>query len=145
MYRIAVLAKQDEAGKDYAEQIARFGQGKGLFPQIESYSNQEQFFEDVRKAAPTNAVIALPGVAGLNAVEHLRSICPACEIIWCSDLDFSLQAFRLRVEYFILEPVSAESFQQGLNVWFANRGFHSNGAMTRITQNETMVNDRRRT
>ena len=145
MYRIAVLAKQDEAGKDYAEQIARFGQEKGLFPQIESYSNQEQFFENVRKAAPTNAVIALPGVAGLNAVEHLRSIYPACGIIWCSDLDFSLQAFRLRVEYFILEPVSAESFQQGLNVWFANRGFHSNGAMTRIAQNETMVNDRRRT
>lgn len=133
MYRIAVLAKQDEAGKDYAEQIARFGQGKGLFPQIESYSNQEQFFEDVRKAAPTNAVIALPGVAGLNAVEHLRSICPACGIIWCSDLDFSLQAFRLRVEYFILEPVSAESFQQGLNVWFANKEFYASDPITNET------------
>ena len=145
MYRIAVLADQDEARKGYAEQIARFCQTKGLFPQIEGCSNQEQFFENVQKTAPTNAVIALPGVAGLNAVEHLRSVCPACAIIWCSDLDFSLQAFRLRVEYFILEPVSAESFQQGLNVWFANRGFHSNGAMTRITHNETMVNDRRRT
>ena len=133
MYRIAVLAKQDEAGKDYAEQIARFGQGKGLFPQIESYSNQEQFFEDVRKAAPTNAVIALPGVAGLNAVEHLRSICPVCGIIWCSDLDFSLQAFRLRVEYFILEPVSAESFQQGLNVWFANKEFYASDPITNET------------
>ena len=145
MYRIAVLADQDEARKGYAGQIARFCQTKGLFPQIEGCSNQEQFFENVQKTAPTNAVIALPGVAGLNAVEHLRSVCPACAIIWCSDLDFSLQAFRLRVEYFILEPVSAESFQQGLNVWFANRGFHSNGGMTRITQNETMVNDRRRT
>ena len=112
MYRIAVLADQDEARKGYAEQIARFCQKKGLFPQIEGCSNQEQFFENVQKTAPTNAVIALPGVAGLNAVEHLRSVCPACAIIWCSDLDFSLQAFRLRVEYFILEPVSAESFQQ---------------------------------
>lgn len=123
MYRIAVLADQDEARKGYAEQIARFCQTKGLFPQIEGCSNQEQFFENVQKTAPTNAVIALPGVAGLNAVEHLRSVCPACAIIWCSDLDFSLQAFRLRVEYFILEPVSAESFQQGLNVWFANKEF----------------------
>ncbi len=125
MYRIAVLADQDEARKGYAEQIARFCQTKGLFPQIEGCSNQEQFFENVQKTAPTNAVIALPGVAGLNAVEHLRSVCPACAIIWCSDLDFSLQAFRLRVEYFILEPVSAESFQQGLNVWFANKGFYA--------------------
>jgi len=125
VYRIAVLADQDEARKGYAEQIARFCQTKGLFPQIEGCSNQEQFFENVQKTAPTNAVIALPGVAGLNAVEHLRSVCPACAIIWCSDLDFSLQAFRLRVEYFILEPVSAESFQQGLNVWFANKGFYA--------------------
>ena len=125
MYRIAVLADQDEARKGYAEQIARFCQTKGLFPQIEGCSNQEQFFENVQKTAPTNAVIALPGVAGLNAVEHLRSVCPACAIIWCSDLDFSLQAFRLRVEYFILEPVSAESFQQGLNVWLANKEFYA--------------------
>ena len=78
MYRIAVLADQDEARKGYAEQIARFCQKKGLFPQIEGCSNQEQFFENVQKTAPTNAVIALPGVAGLNAVEHLRSVCPAC-------------------------------------------------------------------
>ena len=125
MYRIAVLAGQDEAGKNYADQIARFGQKKGLFPQIECYLNQEQFFENVPETMPTNAVIALPGVAGLNAVEHLRSICPGCGIIWCSDLDFSLQAFRLRVAYFILEPVDAERFQEGLNVWFENKGLHA--------------------
>lgn len=133
MYRIAVLADQDEARKGYAEQIARFCQTKGLFPQIEGCSNQEQFFENVQKTAPTNAVIALPGVAGLNAVEHLRSVCPACAIIWCSDLDFSLQAFRLRVEYFILEPVSAESFQQGLNVWFTNKEFYASDPITNET------------
>ena len=120
MYRIAVLADQDEARKGYAEQIARFCQTKGLF-------------ENVQKTAPTNAVIALPGVAGLNAVEHLRSVCPACAIIWCSDLDFSLQAFRLRVEYFILEPVSAGSFQQGLNVWFANKEFYASVPITNET------------
>ena len=133
MYRIAVLADQDEARKGYAEQIARFCQTKGLFPQIEGCSNQEQFFENVQKTAPTNAVIALPGVAGLNAVEHLRSVCPACAIIWCSDLDFSLQAFRLRVEYFILEPVSAGSFQQGLNVWFENKEFYASVPITNET------------
>ena len=59
MYRIAVLAEQDEAGKNYADQIARFGQKKGLFPQIECYLSQEQFFENVPETMPTNAVIAL--------------------------------------------------------------------------------------
>ena len=73
MYRIAVLADQDEARKGYAEQIARFCQIKGLFPQIEGCSNQEQFFASVQKTAPTNAVIALPGVAGLNALRAQSS------------------------------------------------------------------------
>lgn len=124
MYRIAVLAERDEERSAYADQIARFCHAKGVFPQIEGHSNQEQFFEYVQKAAPTNAVVALSGVAGLNAAEHLRALCPACGIIWCSDLDFSLQAFRLRVEYFILEPVTAEHFQQGLNIWLQNKDLY---------------------
>ncbi len=64
----------------------------------------------------TNAVIALPGVDGLNAVEHLRALCPQTRIIWCSDLDFSLHAFRLRADYFLLEPVTEEALRQGLHL-----------------------------
>lgn len=125
VYRIAVLAEGDEKRSAYVDQIARFCHEKGLFPQVEACAHQEQFFEHVQKAAPTNAVIALPGVAGLNAVEHLRSLCPGCGVIWCSDLDISLQAFRLRVEYFILEPVSPERFRQGLTVWLETSGYRS--------------------
>ena len=130
MYRIAVLAERDEKRKGCAEQIARFCRQKGLFLQLEGYSNQEPFFEDVQKAAPTNAVIVLPGVVGLNAVEHLRSLCPGCGIIWCSDLDFSLQAFRLRADYFMLEPAIEENLPRGLNVWFEEKN-------ARMIQNKT--------
>ena len=66
-------------------------------------------------------MIALPGVAGLNAAEHLRALCPACRIIWCSDLDFSLHAFRLRVDYFLLEPAAEEALRQGLCIWFEKK------------------------
>lgn len=125
VYRIAVLAEKETEGQHYAEQIAQFCSKEGLFPQIVQYQNQEYFFENVQEAAPTNAVIALPGVAGLNATEHLRSICPACRIIWCSDLDFSLHAFRLRVEYFLLKPVTEEAFQQGLTIWLKEKNFRS--------------------
>lgn len=117
MNRIAVLTEQETRGIHIEEQISRFCKGKGLFPRIESYQDQEDFFKTVPRAAFGYAVIALPGVAGLNAVEHLRSLCPACRIIWCSDLDFSLHAFRLRVDYFLLEPVTEESLRQGLCVW----------------------------
>lgn len=71
MYRIAVLAEQEAERQRYAEQITRFCEAKGLFPQVMQYDDQERFFETAQKADLTNAVIALSGVAGLNAAEHL--------------------------------------------------------------------------
>ena len=112
-------AEQEAERQRYAEQITRFCESKGLFPQVVQYDDQERFFEAAQKDAPTNAVIALSGVAGLNAAEHLRSLCPVCRMIWCSDLDFSLHAFRLRADYFLLKPVSEEAFQLGLYTWLA--------------------------
>ena len=76
MYRIAVLAEQEAERQRYAEQITRFCEAKGLFPQVMQYDDQERFFKTAQKDAPTNAVIALSGVAGLNAAEHLRSLVP---------------------------------------------------------------------
>ena len=117
MYRIAVLAEQEREALHYAEQIARFCGEQEMFPKIEPYDDPERFFDAVRRETPTIAVIALSGVAGLYTAEHLRSLCPACRIIWCSDLDFSLHAFRLRADYFLLKPVTDEAFHQGLKVW----------------------------
>ena len=121
MYRIAVLTSSRAQEAFLAEQISRFCVEHCLFPKMDCYHDQESFFEAARNEPLTNAVIALPGVDGLNAVEHLRALCPQTRVIWCSDLNFSLQAFRMRVEYFILEPVTTESFQQGLNVWFEGK------------------------
>ena len=109
----------EETGKAFfAEQISRFCSERGLFPSVDYYREQEHFFEAARRTPPANAVIALPGVDGLNAAEHLRALLPETRVIWCSDLDFSLHAFRLRVDYFLLEPVTSDAFRQGLCVWF---------------------------
>ena len=117
MYRIAILTKSKAQGEFLMEIISRFCVERGLFPDLERYRDQEGFFEAARKTPLTNAVIALPGVDGLNAVEHLRALYRNTRIIWCSDLDFSLHAFRLRADYFLLEPVTKAAFQQGLYVW----------------------------
>ena len=105
MYHIAVLTKSETQETFYREQLSRFCAERGLFPRVDCYRGQEVFFEVAHKNAPTNAVISLPGVDGLNAVEHLRALFPETRIIWCSELDFSLHAFRLRVDYFLLEPM----------------------------------------
>ena len=117
MYRIAVLAEEETEGQYYAEQISRFYSEKGIFPHIVQYQDQECFFENVQKTAPTNVVIAFSGVAGLDMAEHLHALDPACRIIWCSDLDFSLHAYRLRADYFLLKPVAEGAFRQGLANW----------------------------
>lgn len=117
MYRIVVLTNSEAQEVFFTEQVSQFCAECGRFPVIETFCDQEQFFETARKTPPTNAVIALPGVDGLNAVEHLRALCRNTRIIWCSDLDFSLHAFRLRVDYFLLEPITEEAFQQGLSTW----------------------------
>ncbi len=121
MYRIAVVADEESVGRNYETQITRFCTERGVFPQIELHTNQELFFERIQTVKSTSVVLALSGVAGLNAAEHLRSLCPNCGVIWCSDLDFSLQAFRLRVDYFLMEPITIERLREGLSVWFEHR------------------------
>ena len=73
-------------------------------------------------------------VSGLNAAEHLRSLYSKCGIIWCSDLDFSLHAFRMRIEYFFMKPVEEQKIKEGLSVWFERRKVISN--ITKNTQEE---------
>ena len=119
MYCIAILTDQEQEGQKSAEYIRNYCTEKKVFPLIEIYQNQEQFFGRARKTVPAVVFLELPGVSGLNAAEHFRSLYPKCGIIWCSDLDFSLHAFRLRADYFLLKPVSEEAFQLGLYTWLA--------------------------
>lgn len=121
MYRIAVLTNSEAREAFFAEQISTLCSERSLFPNVDCYRAQEHFFEAAQKMPPTNAVIALPGVDGLNAAEHLRALLPETRIIWCSDLDFSLHAFRLRVDQFLLEPVTEAAFRQGLCVWLEEK------------------------
>ena len=68
VYRIAVLAEQEAERQRYAEQITRFCESKGLFPQVVQYDDQERFFEAAQKDAPTNAVIALSAAGAAQSV-----------------------------------------------------------------------------
>ena len=74
MYHIAVLTSSETQEAFYIEQLSRFCFERGLFPKMDCYRGQELFFDVARINAPTCTVIALPGVAGLNAVEHLRTL-----------------------------------------------------------------------
>lgn len=123
MYHIVVLTDKKQDGENYAKMITDYCAGQKLFPLLETYQDQENFFKEIQKKAPDIALLVLPGVDGLNAAEHLRSLFPGCGLIWGSDLDFSLHAFRLRVEYFFMEPVEEQKIQEGLASWFRSKTY----------------------
>lgn len=74
MYCIAILTDQEQEGQDSAEYIRNYFKEKHIFPLIEIYQNQEQFFAWTLKTVPTVVLLALSGVSGLNVAEHLRSL-----------------------------------------------------------------------
>ncbi len=117
MYRIAILLNNEILGRQLVDWTKQFYKEQGKFPLVEMYRDSQQFFQLVRDREFDGVIIGLPGVEGLNAVEHLRSLVSDCQLIWCSDLDFSLHAYRLRVEYFILNPVTDEELRRGLSCW----------------------------
>ena len=94
MYRIAVLTDLKHEGEHYAKVINDYCINQKLFPLLETYQNQEVFFKEIQTHVPDIVLLVLPGVDGLNAAEHLRSLFPGCGIIWCSNLDFSLHVFQ---------------------------------------------------
>ena len=145
MYCIAILTDQEQEGQNCAEYIRNYCTEKNVFPLIEIYQDQEQFFGRTRKTIPAVVFLTLPGMSGLNAAEHLRSLYPKCGIIWCSDLDFSLHAFRLRVEYFFREPLNEKMFEEGMDVWLERRkAFQEQGALQHRADRKTMGSNENR-
>lgn len=121
MYHIAILADSQSLGQQLVDWTKRFCNEHRIFPIVELHEDSEFFYSNLKKVKPNGVIIALSGVAGLNASEHLRSLCPDCGLIWCSDLDFSLHAYRLRAEYFIKAPLSDTELYEGLCLWMKRR------------------------
>ncbi len=121
MCRISILAPERDAGRQLSGWLGAWCAEHGILPRLDVPEDLRGYFYMVGADPPDVVMVALPGVAGLNTVEHLRQLCPHCSVIWCSDLDFSLQAYRLRVDYFILGPPGREELATGLAVCLDRR------------------------
>ena len=78
VYRIAVLTDLKHEGEHYTKVINDYCINQKLFPLLETYQNQEVFFKEIQTHVPDIVLLVLPGVDGLNAAEHLRSLLPGC-------------------------------------------------------------------
>lgn len=121
MYHIVIMADNHNLGRQLAEWTKCFCTEQDLYPVVELFTDTELFFKAIKKAKPDGVIVALYGIAGLNASEHLRSLCPDCGLIWCSDMDFSLHAYRIRAEYFIKAPPTNDKLREGLSLWIKRK------------------------
>ena len=117
MYRIFILTDDTKLVQQLGFYTKKYCEQNGSFPILRQFENSEEFCNALKTEKPTGVIIALPGVAGLNASERLRLLCPNCGLIWYSDLDFSLQAYRLRADYFFEYPPTTSNLCDGLSVW----------------------------
>ncbi len=123
MYRISILTDNPDTGQCLADWTKQFYAEHQSCPVITTYADMENFWKNLPAQNTDGAIVMLPGVAGLNAAEHIRSLLPNCGLIWCSDLDFSLHAFRMRAEYFILAPPGEQDIREGLSVWMEQQKY----------------------
>lgn len=65
-----------------------------------------------RRALPDAVIVAQSGVEGLNTITSARLL--SRKIIWFSDLDFGVQAYRLCVPFFCQKPVTRFKMEQAL-------------------------------
>ena len=66
----------------------------------------------VKRALPDAVIVAQNSVEGLNTITSARLL--SRKIIWFSDLDFGVQAYRLCVPFFCQKPVTRGKMEQAL-------------------------------
>ncbi len=66
-----------------------------------------------KQALPDAVIVAQSGVEGLNTITSARLL--SRKIIWFSDLDFGVQAYRLCVPFFCQKPVTRYKMEQALS------------------------------
>lgn len=66
----------------------------------------------VKRGLPDAVIVAQDGVEGLDTITSARLL--SRKIIWFSDLDFGVQAYRLCVPFFCQKPVTRYKMEQAL-------------------------------
>ena len=120
---IVLLAGEPETRGELTTWTREICAGWGLAPELTAPEDVKAYLRGLHYRAPQEGppelvVIALPGVDGLNAAEHIRRVYPKTSLVWCCDLDFALQAYDLQADFFFpLEEISREKLEEGLTRW----------------------------
>lgn len=93
--------------------IHNYYRDKNIDVKIRICGDWQTLCRQIRQREADVIIIAQEGVKGLDIVTGLKV--QTGKLIWFSDLDFGVQAYRLNVSYFNLLPVTKEKLEYGLH------------------------------
>lgn len=92
--------------------VQRYCAQKGLLAETALCADWPALFQKVKQNEPDIVIIAQNGVAGLDTITSVNLL--TNRIIWFSDLDFGLQAYRLCIAYFCQKPLTYPKIERAL-------------------------------
>lgn len=112
MWSIVVCDGNKAEREQILEYLRLFSNEKKRRVQVQGAEDWSALFELLQQAEPDIIIIAQDGVEGLNTLTNIHL--PPKKFVWFSDLDFSLQAYRLCVGWFGKKPVTYQKMIQAL-------------------------------
>ena len=115
MHRVAVLSYSPDTRMRLCRQLGDHLARMGYFPCLEAPEELENFYYTMRTSPPDGVVLAMDGVAGLNAVEHLRRLSPDCVLVFTTtSTDHALDGYRVRALQYLVKPYQIAEVEEVL-------------------------------
>ena len=108
-----IICTDDLQDYDLLRQLIRqYFEGKNMEVQVDLCTCWAELAGILKYEERDVVVIDLDGVAGIDTAVNANPM--ARRLIWISDLDFALQAFRLCVTYFFMKPITYMKMERAL-------------------------------
>lgn len=108
-----IICDQDEQESQWmADYIYSYYEKNLTDIKIRTCKDWPQLYHLIKEKKADFLIIAQDGVRGLDIVTGLNIA--EGKIIWFSDLDFGVQAYRLGITYFNKKPISSEKLVHAL-------------------------------
>lgn len=109
-----IVCDGDEAEREQLMALARRClEEKEVEAEVSGCADWAELDGMAKRALPDAVIVAQSGVEGLNTITSARLL--SRRIIWFSDLDFGVQAYRLCVPFFCQKPVTRKKMEQALS------------------------------
>lgn len=110
MWSVIVCDRNQPELNQLAGYIRRYFEEQNMNGQLVVCSDWPELAEKLKQREADIILMALDGVEGLDTITSLRL--PSGKIVWFSDLNFSIQAYRLCVTYFSRKPVTYRKLER---------------------------------